>query len=398
MDYAGKILIIVENLPVPFDTRVWQEANALTEVGYKVSIICPAGKDYEKRYEVINNISIYRHPLPDEGNGVFSYIKEYSSALFWEFYLSLKILFNEGFDIVHACNPPDNIFLIGAFYKLLGKKFIFDHHDLNPELYIAKFGRKDFFYNILFLLERLTFWMADISIATNESYKKIAIKRGKMQSDKVFVVRSGPKFERMKIQTPNDFIKRGKKYMVGYIGVIGKQEGIDYLLNAAKYLIEVKKRDDIFFGIIGGGPYLDEARAKCENMGLNSYFDFTGRVSDKKMLEYLNTADICVNPDEYNEMNDKSTMNKILEYMALGKPIVQFDLKEGRYSAQEASLYARNNDSVDLAEKILYLLDRENLRIEMGNYGKNRVTSELSWDKTKLDLIKAYENVFADKN
>lgn len=387
------ILIIVENLPVPFDTRVWQEATALTEAGYKVSIICPVGKGYEKKFEILNNITIYRHSLPKEGNGALGYLIEYSAALFWEFLLSLKIFIKEGFDVVHACNPPDNIVLIAAFYKLFGKKFVFDHHDINPELYIAKFNKKDIFYKLLLFFERLTFRIADVSIATNESYKEIAIKRGKMLPDKVFIVRSGPDLNRLKIQPPNDAIKRNKKYMVGYVGVIGKQEGIDYLLEAAKYVKEVKNRNDIFFGIVGGGPYLEEAKRKCTNYGLDEIFEFTGRVSDEKMLEYINTADVCVNPDEYNEMNDKSTMNKILEYMALGKPIVQFDLKEGRYSAQQASLYAQNNNPIDLGEKILFLLDNKELREQMGEYGKNRIYQELKWDKTKLNLIKVYDLV-----
>lgn len=398
MEYAGKsiigkVLTIVENLPVPFDTRVWQEANSLTEAGYKVSVICPVGKGYEKKHEVINNISIYRHSMPAEGNGALGYLVEYSAALFWEFVLSLKVLFKEGFDAIHACNPPDNIFLIGAFYKLLGKKFIFDHHDINPELYIAKFGKKDIFYKLLLMFERLTFSFADISLATNESYKEIAITRGKMNPEKVFIVRSGPKLERLKILPPKNEIKRNKKHMVGYIGVIGQQEGIDYLLNAAKYIRD-KGRDDIFYGIVGAGPYLEEAKNRCKTLGLDDIFEFTGRVSDEKMLDYLNTADICVNPDEFNDMNDKSTMNKVMEYMALGKPIVQFNLKEGKYSAEEASLYAKNNDPIDFAEKMLTLLDNQELRTQMSKIGKERIHNHLKWDKTKLNLLSAYKSLF----
>jgi glycosyltransferase involved in cell wall biosynthesis len=398
MESAGKkvkkILIIVENLPVPFDTRVWQEATTLTENGYKVSVICPKGKGYEKSYEVINDVSIYRHSMPKEGNGAVGYIVEYSAALFWEFILSLKILLKEGFDVIHACNPPDDIFLIQAFYKLFGKKFVFDHHDINPELYIAKFGKKDVFYNLLLLFERLTFAFADISIATNESYKKIAIERGRMKPEEVFIVRSGPKLERLKILPPDEIIKRHRKYMVGYLGVIGKQEGIDYLLEAAQYIRNIKGRDDIFYGIVGSGPYLKEAINKCHEMKLDDIIEFTGRVPDDVMLRYLNTADVCVNPDEYNEMNDKSTMNKVLEYMALGKPIVQFELTEGKFSAQDASLYSKNNDSKDLAEKILELIDNDEKRKTMEIYGRNRIENELKWDITKLNLLKAYKYLF----
>ncbi len=398
MDYAGKILIIVENLPVPFDTRVWQEANALTEAGYKVSIICPKGKGYNKSFERINNISVYRHPMPNEGSGVVSYVIEYSCALFWELVLSTKILFKEGFDVIHACNPPDNIFLIGFLFKLLGKKFVFDHHDINPELYEAKFNKRGFLYDVLVLLEKLTYKSCDISIATNESYREIAIKRCGMNPEKVFIVRSGPDLKRIKIQPSINALKQGKKYMVGYLGVIGKQEGLDYLINAANYILKEKNRDDILYCIIGSGPYLNELKAHCTKLGLDDHIIFTGRIPDKEMLEYLNTADVCVNPDEYNEMNDKSTMNKVLEYMALGKPIVQFDLKEGRYSAQDASLYAKNNDHKDLAEKIICLLDNSELRSAMKQSGLERINSYLQWTKQKTYLIQAYEMLLNNKS
>ncbi|MDD3013302.1 MAG: glycosyltransferase family 4 protein [Candidatus Gastranaerophilales bacterium] len=393
-EYAGKVLIIVENLPVPFDTRVWQESKALTEAGYKVSIICPQGKGFEKKFECIDNISIYRHPMPKEGSDFLGYLNEYLTAFVFEFYLSLKVLFKEGFDVIHACNPPDNIFLIAAFYKLFGKKFVFDHHDICPELYLCKFNKKNILYYVLLLLEKLTFKFADISIATNESYKEIAIKRSKMDPDKVFVVRSGPDLSRLIIFPPNISIKRGKKYLVSYIGVIGKQEGLDYLIEAAKYIKDVKTRNEIQYSIIGDGPYLNEIKQKCILYGLDDVFDFTGRVSDAEMLKILNTADICVNPDEYNDMNDKSTMNKVLEYMALGKPIVQFELKEGRCSAQDSSLYSNKNDSADFAEKILFLLDNEELRTQMGQIGRKRIEELLCWDKSKLELIKAYNFLF----
>ncbi|MCK5667566.1 MAG: glycosyltransferase family 4 protein, partial [Gammaproteobacteria bacterium] len=357
---AGKprrVLIIVENLPVPFDRRVWQESNALRDAGYLVSIICPVAKGYEKKFEIINDIHIYRHSLPIEAENAVGYALEYGLALFHEFRLALKISFTRGFDVIHACNPPDTIFIIGAFFKLFGKKFLFDHHDINPELFEAKFARKDLFYKIICIFERLTFMTSTVSIATNESYKKIAIERGKMDPDSVFVVRSGPKLERLQIIPPVESLKQGKKYLVGYVGVMGAQEGIDYLLRAARYIVYKMGRTDIHFGLVGGGTSLEEMRAYATTLGLDEYVEFTGRVPDQKMLEILNTADICVNPDIANEMNDKSTMNKIMEYMALGKPVIQFDLREGRFSAQEASSYVRKNDEVGLAKTIVELLD-----------------------------------------
>jgi glycosyltransferase involved in cell wall biosynthesis len=390
-----RVLIIVENLPVPFDRRVWQEATTLQQAGYQVSIICPKGKGYERGHEVIDGIHIYRHALPIEASGALGYAIEYAWALSWEFFLAWRVLLSRGFDVIHACNPPDTIFLIGGFFKLFGKKFIFDHHDINPELYEAKFGRRDFFYKLLVAFERWTFRTADVSIATNESYKRIAIERGGKRPERVFVVRSGPDLRRLKIIPPVPELKQGRRYLVGYVGVMGKQEGIDYLLRAAQHIVRDLKRTDVHFGLVGGGTELEEMKTYAQSLGLGDYVTFTGRVPDQQMLEMLNTADVCVNPDVANEMNDKSTMNKIMEYMALGKPIVQFDLTEGRYSAQEASLYAEKNDERDLARKIIQLLDDPELRTKMGRFGRTRVENELEWKYEAPKLFAAYDTVFA---
>ncbi|MDH3726292.1 MAG: glycosyltransferase family 4 protein [Myxococcales bacterium] len=389
-----RVLIIVENLPSPFDRRVWQEATTLSQAGYQVSIICPTGKGYEKKYEEVDGINIYRHDLPTEGKGPLGYAAEYSAALFWEFVLAWRVFLTKGFDAIHACNPPDNIFLIGAFFKLFGKKFLFDHHDINPELYEAKFGKRDLFYRLMLLWERLTFHFADASIATNESYKKIAIERGNMTPDRVFVVRSGPKLDRLKIIPPVEALKKGRKFLVGYVGVMGEQEGIDVLLRSIRHLVHDLGRTDIHFGLVGGGTSLDDMQTYARELGVHDYVTFTGRVPDRKLLEMLNTADVCVNPDLANEMNDKSTMNKIMEYMALGKPIVQFDLTEGRFSAQGASLYAKKNDHIDFADKILQLIDDEGLRAAMGRLGRERVTNELEWRYEAPKLLAAYECLF----
>src|ERR1700752_5066250 len=214
------MLFLVENLPSPFDRRVWQEASALKDAGYGVSIICPTGKGFEKRYEEIDGIAIHRYRLPVEADGAIGYALEYSIALSWTFVLSWKVLFTRGFDAIHACNPPDLFFLVGAFFKVLGKKFVFDHHDINPELYEAKFGRRDFFWKLMVELEYLTFRTADVSIATNESYRRLAIGRGAMDPDKVFVVLSGPSLERLRIVPPDESLKKGRRYLVGYVGVM----------------------------------------------------------------------------------------------------------------------------------------------------------------------------------
>lgn len=390
--FKGKhILIIVENLPVPFDRRVWQEASTLTEQGAKVSIICPKMKGYTLSYEVMDGIEIYRHPLPVEAKGAIGYLMEYSVALFWEFFLSSKIFLKKRFHVIHGCNPPDLIFFVAFVFKLFGVKYVFDHHDINPELYIAKYGRKGIFYQFLLLAERLTFAVADYSIATNESYREIAIRRGKMPSDKVQVVRSGPRLDRLKLGPGNELYKKGRNYLIGYVGVIGEQEGIDLLLQAARLIVD--KRDDVQFAIIGGGTELEKVRGLSNRLKLDAYIDFYGRVEDAIMVDVLNTADVCVNPDKPTEMNNLSTMNKIMEYMALQKPIVQFDLKEGRFSARDASLYATNTSVEDFAEKIIWLLDHPDKLREMGMYGYGRVVNELSWNHESKRLIEFYKKV-----
>lgn len=397
MESAGRkkgVLIIVENLPLPFDRRVWQEANALNSAGYQVSIICPIGDNYRKRFEVINEIAIFRHPLALEASGTVGYIMEYSSAIFWQFVLAFKIFKKKRFRIIQACNPPDIIFMVGFFFKLFAKtRFVFDHHDINPELYLAKFKKKDHFYKLLLLLERLTFRVADYSIATNDSYKQIAVERGKMDPKRVAVVRSGPSLERMKKIPANPSWKNGKRYLAGYLGVMGEQEGIDHLIEAARILVYEKRREDVQFVLIGDGIMRKKMEKLTKKLRLNDFFTFTGRISDHELLEILNTADICINSDLANEMNDKSTMNKVMEYMALGKPIVQYDLKEGRYSAGKASLYARRNDPKSLAVNIEYLLDNPHLREEMGQFGEYRVKTELHWGIESDKYLEVYRDL-----
>jgi glycosyltransferase involved in cell wall biosynthesis len=386
------ILIIVENLSVPFDRRVWQEANSLKENGANVSIICPKMQGYFKSFEQLNGINIYRHPLK-EGKGVFGYLREYSTALFWEFILSFKIYFKKRFHVIHGCNPPDLIFIVAIFFKILGVKYVFDHHDINPELYLAKFNKRGFFYKFLLLAERLTFATANYSIATNESYKEIAIRRGKMLENRVQVLRSGPNLARLIINEGDIKYKNGRDFLIGYVGVIGEQEGLDILLTSAKEIIS--KRNDVQFAIIGGGTRLEAIKEMTQNMNLCNYINYYGRVDDKTMINILNTADICVNPDKPTEMNNLSTMNKIMEYMALKKPIVQYDLKEGRVSAQNASLYAKNTSPKDFADKMIWLLDNPEARNQMGEFGYKRVINHLSWEFESKKLIGFYNKILS---
>lgn len=389
-----KVLMVVENLPVPFDRRVWMEARTLSAAGATVSIICPKGKGHEESVWEDEGIKVYRHSLPLDAKGATGYFLEYGAALFWETWLALKIYFTRGFHVIHGCNPPDLIFLVAIPFKLLGVKYLFDHHDINPELYEAKFERRDFFWKAMRFFEKLTFKTAKVSIATNQSYRKIAIERGGMKPEDVFIVRSGPDLTRLIHQPDSPKWRNGRKYMVGYVGVMGDQEGVDLLLESIRHLVRDKGREDIQFCLVGGGPSLDALRDMSKDMGLENYVTFTGRAPDQDLFEVLSTADVCVNPDRVNEMNDKSTMNKILEYMAFEKPIVQFDVTEGRYSALEASLYAAENDTVDFADKIEALLADPARRAAMGNFGRKRVETEMAWPYQVPALVAAYRKIW----
>jgi glycosyltransferase involved in cell wall biosynthesis len=390
-----KVLIIVENLPVPFDTRVWKEASSLHANGYDVTVLCPRGKGFARRHEVIDGVHIYRHPMPKEGNTPFGYLYEYGSALFWEFLYAWWIYLRRGFHVIQGCNPPDDIFLVALPFKLFGVKYIFDHHDANPELYLSKYDRKDAFYKVQVGLEGMTYRFSDVVMATNKSYRDLAISRGKMSPEDVFVVRNGPDAKSFKAISPTPELKYGKPYLVGYVGNMSVQEGLDILLDVALYIKNLGRRD-IHFTCIGGGPGLAELQQAVQEKGLQDMVNFTGRIPDQQLLDILSTADVCVNPDKPCEMNDISTMIKIMEYMALGKPIVQFDLKEGRFSAMEASLYAQNDAGAqDFAEKILFLLENCQVRKQMGEFGRRRIEEELGWDHSVQNLLAAYKRTFS---
>ena len=392
---SGKrILVIVENLPVPFDRRVWQESLALVGAGAEVSVICPKGKGYERDEEILEGVRVYRHDLPPEGDSAIGYLREYGSALWHETRLAWRVWFRHGFDAIHACNPPDLIFLVALPFKILGKKYVFDHHDINPELYEAKFNRRGVFWWALTLLERMTFAAADIVISTNESYRRIAIGRGRKRLDRVFVVRSGPDLRRVRIAPADPAWKNGRTWLVGFVGVIGDQEGIDLLLASVRWIVSDLGRRDVQFVLVGDGPSRRRMEDLSRAMGLADTVTLLGRVPDEQLFAVLGAADVCVNPDRVNAMNDLSTMNKILEYMAMGKPIVQFAVAEGRVSAGDAAVYAKPNDPVDFADKILALLADPPARARTGEIGRRRIESELSWDHQIPKLIAAYAVLF----
>ena len=360
-------------------------------------MLSPKAKGYERGYEIIDGVHIYRHPMPEEGNSPLGYVWEYSLALFWEFCYAWWIYLRHGFHVIQGCNPPDDIFLVALPFKLLGVKYIFDHHDANPELYVSKYGKRGFFYKTQVLLERLTYRFSDVVMATNASYERLAVTRGRVAPEDVFIVRNGPDLDTFRPVPSNPTLKYGKPYLVGYVGNMGSQEGLDILLDVA---LQVKDlgRADIHFTCIGGGPGLAGLRKMTLDKGLEGIVNFTGRVPDEQLMEILSTADICVNPDRPCEMNDMSTMIKIMEYMALGKPIVQFESREGRFSAQKAAVYADTRNQVkDFAAKILWLLDNPDERKRMGEFGRRRVETELAWEYSVQNFLCAYERAFSKK-
>ena len=386
------ILIIVENLTVPLDRRVWQEACALRDAGYTVSVICPKGGKYIAPYELLDGIHVFRHPLPFEARGPLGYVVEYGSALAFEFALSVKAYFKVGFDVVQACNPPDLLFLIGGFWKyLFGKPFIFDHHDINPELYEAKFGKRGLMHTLMGILERMTFRVADVSLATNESFRDIAIERGGMDRDRVFIVRSVPDTSRFKRIEANAALKNGRKHLVGFVGIMGAQDGVDLMVEAMNTIVHDYGRRDVQALIVGSGTELAALQALSKERGLEDYITFPGFQSGQSLLQAMSTFDVGVIPDPKNVYNDKISMNKVFEYMTLGIPFVGFDLVEGRKMAADAALYADCNSPRLLADRMLQLIDDPELRTRTAATGVARAKALLRWEEERVRLLAAYD-------
>ncbi|MGH9325253.1 MAG: glycosyltransferase family 4 protein [Terriglobia bacterium] len=385
------VCIVVENLPVPLDRRVWQEALALRDAGYRVSVICPKRGEYQSAYDSREGIEIYRHSLW-EASRPAGYLLEYAWAFIQQLRLGLKAYRRRRFHFLHACNPPDTIFLVGCFFRLLGVRFTFDQHDLNPELYEVKFGKKGgLFYRLVCLAERLTFGLAVVSFAPNDSYREIAIQRGGMRPEQTFVVRSSPGEATTHAGRAVENLKRGKRYLVLYLGVMGPQEGLELLLESILQVEKWRQKNDTQYVLIGAGSELPRLKQRVAEMDLRSVVHFTGRLPDRELPLYLSTADVGVAPDPKNVMNDKSTMNKVLEYMAYGRPVVLYDLMEGRRAAAAAALYARPNDPEDFARQIVTLLDSDALRLQLGEEGKRRIAGELRWELQKAELLRGYE-------
>lgn len=407
---AGRVLMFVENA-YPNDTRVRNEAEALTEAGYSVTVV-GLRKEGQLRSEVVNGVQAYRLPrlelfqkTLDENPGLFQrvwikikslvgYVSEYVYFTSACLVMSVYVAFKHGFDVIHAHNPPDTLFLVALPWKLLGKKYIFDHHDLCPELYRSRYGAgHDFLARVLQWVEWGNLRLADVTIATNESYKQIQIQRGGRKPETIFVVRNGPNRYRMQIPYPSKRLRDLKKKILVYIGSLNPQDGVDYLLRSLKHLVYELKRQDFHCVIMGSGDSLEDLRDLAKQLKLNGHVELTGYISDKELQENLAAADICMDPDPSSPLNDVSTWIKIMEYMAYSKPIVSFDLKETRYSARDAALFVPCNDEMAFARAIATLMDDGDLRAKMGSFGRERVEVELQWSVVSKSLVDAYASL-----
>jgi glycosyltransferase involved in cell wall biosynthesis len=391
-----KVLMLIENCSMPFDNRVWAEATTLRDHSFQVSVIGPKGSEMDREsYSCIEDIHIYRYTLPTIANKYAAHILEYTVAIFMTFLLSFKVLFRHGFDVIHTANPPDIFFLIGLFYRVFGKKFVFDQHDLSPEVFQVKFnGNIKLLHRLLLFIEWCSYQVAEVVITTNTSQKRFAIERGHCHPDKVFVVRNGPDLDRIKLVRPEPELKRGRRYLLVYVGSMEVQYGVEYALYALYDLVYKRGRHDVSLALMGNGGQAPTLRALAHELQLDEYVYFTGWLLAEDIVRYLTVADIGLTTCPKNAHNEYATSIKTMEYMAMGKPGVAFDLAETRFSAQDAALYATPNVAEDFANKIETLLDDEELRLRMGALGRKRIEEVLNWEHDKKNLLLAYKKLF----
>jgi glycosyltransferase involved in cell wall biosynthesis len=390
-------VIVVENLPVPFDRRVWQEAQALHRAGWTVSVICPTNADFPKPFEVIDDIAIYRHSLPTEGRGAVAYFREYSTALFHELRLLFKVHRERGFSIIQACNPPDLIFLAALPFKLMGKRFIYDQHDVSPELFVVKFGRKGLLYQGLLFFERMSYQMADRVITANATFKEIAVSRGGKAPSQVEVVYGVPDRMRIRRVEPEPGLHGGRKFVLGYVGIINEQDGVDHLVRAVAHLVNVSGYRDFRAVVVGSGPALELVRALARSLEVEDFIVFTGYLKGDKLLAYLSAFDIGVIPDPYNEANDLMSMNKVFEYCALGIPTACYPLKETKRLLGDAGVYAPSPDPAGLAAACLSLMQDDSLRARSGAAAAKLSAEKFVWENEARKYVATYERVLSPK-
>jgi glycosyltransferase involved in cell wall biosynthesis len=394
MYVKSRVLIIVQNLPVPFDRRVWLECQALVSAGYRVAVVCPKGKG-DPAYEVIDTVELYKYRPYAPGGSKISFVAEYAYSFLATAWHTLRARRKGRFAVIQACNPPDIFWPIGLAFRFAEKtRFVFDHHDLCPELFQSRFpGGPTLPYRGLRWLERKTHRTADHVISTNESYRDIAIARsGKLPSD-VTVVRTGPDPERLKRGAEDPEQRRGRTFLAAYIGVMGPQDGVDIVVRAADVIVREFGREDIAFTLIGSGDSFTELVALRDELGLAGHVEFTGRAPDEQVTRILSTADVGLSPDPKNPLNDVSTMNKTMEYMAFELPVVAFDLRETRVSAGDAAVYATPNDVREYARAIVELVDDAPRRADLGKLGRARVEDELAWSHQERAYLDVYEKL-----
>jgi len=403
--------MLVEN-EFPRDTRVRNEAFTLASKGLRVSVVALRGAG-EKPRESVDGATVYRLPrltifkklpeaersriaaLANKARVLVGYVSEYVYFTAGCLVLSCYVALKDGFDVIHAHNPPDTLFVVGAFHKLVGKRFVFDHHDLSPELYRSRYKTQSGLVTRgLAFCEKASVKLADVVIATNESYRAIDIERNGVDPSRVFVVRNGPDLARVRLTEPDPLLRSKGRVLLGYVGAMNPQDGVDYMLRALSYLLHDLRRSDFYCIVIGDGDSLAELKSLSADLGLVDHVQFTGFIPEEDLVRYVSTVDICLDPNPSSPLNDVSTWIKVMEYMALGKPVVSFDLKETRVSAGDAALYATPNDETEFARLIARLMDDESLRARMGEVGLARVRTALNWDISSENLIKAYGRLF----
>ena len=391
----NRILMLLENLPFPQDLRVRREAYALASAGYRVTVICPSAKG-QPSHEIVNGVAVYRYPAAPQAHGLASYLWEYAYSMSASFCLSLVVFFRGGFDVIHAHNPPDTFVFIAMFYKLFGKRFVYDHHDLSPEMYLARFrsGGRPFVHRALVMLEKLSCWFAEQVIVTNESYRKVAMGRARVPEERITIVRNGIELSRTMVPVePDQELRQRGKTIIGYVGVMGVQDGVDYLLRALNYLRRGLGRNDFYCVIIGFGDALEDLKALARELALQDHVCFTGPIFGEKLRQLLAAADICVDSSPANPYTDRSTMFKIMEYMSLGKPIVAFDLPEHRFTAGAAAVYVTPNDERAFARSLAKLMDDPDRRKALGATGSGRIKTQLAWEYSIPNLLSVYKAV-----
>lgn len=396
---AGRrTLILVEDLPVPFDRRVWSEARTLRESGWRVTVVCPMGEGARRWHERLEGIEVFRYPLPTTAAGLLNHLVEYAVAIPASLVLALLAWRGRRFDVVHACNPPDFFFPIGRLFRALGSAFVFDQHDLAPEVYVAQGGRKGgAVHRVLLWCERLTYRSADVVIASNQTYRRFALERGGVAADRVHVVRSSPDPGRIFPVEPDPALKGERPYLVSYLGTMGPQDGVDLFVEAARSVLAAMP-GQVRFVAMGGGNQVEALRAMVARHGLAGEIEFTGRIPDEQVRRTLATSDVAISPDPANDFNEFCTMNKTLEYMAMGVPVVAFDLEETRVSAGNAAVYARPNEPAELARLVVELLSDPGRRADMGRTGQERVRGPLSWKESAAALLTAYDGAAAGRH